>query len=1138
MRTGKLRKYLGLSASVLMLTANSAWAAQTLEYSIRWSTVDDRYHVYMRPTVTPKSDVSMTAQITIVVPHASALTEAFKVSSLTSAVTGVTWKQDSRTNAPIETNGAYDYISFTLAGMESVGIFGWQAAKELEVFNFSNAGKCVGSVSVMATADPFNIPNNSAGTNPGNQFTNFGWSDYSGENNYLSNYGTSADCTDSLDTDGDGLKNGVEKGLGTDPGVTDSDGDGLSDSVEVNITKTDPLKPDTDGDGLNDGTEVNTTKTDPLKTDTDGDGLTDGNEVNTLKTDPLKTDTDGDGLSDSTEVNTTKTDPLKADTDGDGLSDGAEVNTTKTNPLKADTDGDGLNDGTEVNTTKTDPLKTDTDGDGLTDGNEVNTTKTDPLKTDTDGDGLSDSTEVNTTKTDPLKADTDGDGLSDSVEVNTTKTNPLKADTDGDGLGDGTENTIKTDPLKADTDGDGVGDGTEVGADPAKPLDTDTDGKINALDTDDDNDGLLTSSENYNGGTPVDDDTDKDGKPDYLDTDDDGDGKLSSSEGNDVNGNGLPDDATDRDGDGKPDYLDLNDTDGPLGDPDKDGLTNAQEQTLGTSPTDSDSDDDGIPDTDEVGDPTKPTDTDGDGKINALDPDDDNDGVPTASEDKNLDGDKNPATGKLDTDLDGIPNYLDTDDDGDKILTAAEDANKDGDKNPATSPTDLDGDAIPDYLDANNTDGPTGDKDGDGLTNAQEVALGTDPTKADTDGDGIPDKTEVGADPTKPVDTDGDGKADVLDTDDDNDGILTAAEDKNLDGDKNPATSPTNTDADTKPDYLDTDDDNDGLLTSAENYNGGTPTDDDTDKDGKPDYLDTDDDGDGTASASESNDPNKNGLPDDAIDTDKDGKPDYLDNVVDAVTLKVRAMLQGAFNTTTLLMRDDLRTKSLLPASQPYTIAPYAYTGTEKAIASVLGITGNDAAVDWVLVELRSSADSKTIIKRKAALVQRDGDVMDAETGSSVLSLSGVVPGNYFVSIRHRNHLGIMTAAAVSIQPTPILVDFTLATTMVYGQYAQISAKGVSLLWAGDANMDNRLIANGAGQDTGIVYADVLGAAANTSFSSNFVVPGYNLTDFSMDGQTIFSGPNNDANLLLANVLSHPANTSYNANYIVKGQLP
>lgn len=66
----------------------------------------------------------------------------------------------------------------------------------------------------------------------------------------------------------------------------DSDRDGLSDAQEA-VLGTDPHNADTDGDGLRDGVETNTgvfidvndTGTDPLLADTDGDGSSDGKEV-------------------------------------------------------------------------------------------------------------------------------------------------------------------------------------------------------------------------------------------------------------------------------------------------------------------------------------------------------------------------------------------------------------------------------------------------------------------------------------------------------------------------------------------------------------------------------------------------------------------------------------------------------------------------------------------------------------------------------------------------------------------------------------------------------------------------------------------------------------------------------------------
>ena len=79
--------------------------------------------------------------------------------------------------------------------------------------------------------------------------------------------------------------------------------------------------------------------------DKDGDGLTNLQEFQ-RGSDPRKVDTDGDGVSDGIE---SLANVLRPDSDGDGLLDGDEISgALRSNPSLADTDGDGSNDFDEV----------------------------------------------------------------------------------------------------------------------------------------------------------------------------------------------------------------------------------------------------------------------------------------------------------------------------------------------------------------------------------------------------------------------------------------------------------------------------------------------------------------------------------------------------------------------------------------------------------------------------------------------------------------------------------------------------------------------------------------------------------------------------------------------------------------------
>ncbi|MGV3773823.1 MAG: hypothetical protein ACO1QB_13045 [Verrucomicrobiales bacterium] len=141
-------------------------------------------------------------------------------------------------------------------------------------------------------------------------------------------------------------------------------------------------------------------------------------------------DTDGDGLPDrwETAIYSNLAQTGAGDADSDTISN-AEEFANGTNPNKSDTDNDGLSDSQEA-TAGSNPGFADSDLDRLSDNYEVATSHTNPAVKDTDEDGLNDFVEINTHLTDPTKNDTDGDGVLDGIEIVLGK-NPLVADREG-----------------------------------------------------------------------------------------------------------------------------------------------------------------------------------------------------------------------------------------------------------------------------------------------------------------------------------------------------------------------------------------------------------------------------------------------------------------------------------------------------------------------------------------------------------------------------------------------------------------------------------------------------------------------------------------------------------------------------------
>ena len=161
-------------------------------------------------------------------------------------------------------------------------------------------------------------------------------------------------------------------------------------------------------------------------------------------------------------------------------------------------------------------------------------------------------------------------------------------------------------------------------------------------------------------------------------------------------------------------------------------------------------------------------------------------------------------------------------------------------------------------------------------------------------------------------------------------------------------------------------------------------------------------------------------------------------------------MLEGPFDVGSGWMADTYNSNSLISTTDPYGL------GTTLN-PSVLSLTNGDAIVDWIKLELRDANDSTLILAEKAVLVQRDGDIID-ENGNARLAFDGLSADNFFVAVKHINHLGIMTHNPVDISVNP-LVDFTLPPTIVFskGGDPRKSDNGIMLLWSGDANGDGAI---------------------------------------------------------------------------------
>ena len=265
------------------------------------------------------------------------------------------------------------------------------------------------------------------------------------------------------------------------------------------------------------------------------------------------------------------------------------------------------------------------------------------------------------------------------------------------------------------------------------------------------------------------------------------------------------------------------------------------------------------------------------------------------------------------------------------------------------------------------------------------------------------------------------------------------------------------------------------------------------------------------------------------------------------VIVSAKAILEGAYDISTGLMKDSLRQVSNCPTTQigvpgvctPINVIPSVRLNSFNSVScsndadtvigggnltianNIMNVSGVNAIVDWVFVEIRDGANYNMIVATKYGLIQRDGDIVSCIDGTSPLYFSCVCPGNYYMTVKHRNHLGIMTGSPIALGATPAAFDFSNPSSNIWvkpGYPVTLSntprhtVGSIAAMWGGDANTNKNAKYNGLSNDKERILND-FGSTTNTN---DILYQVYKNSDLNMDGKVKYNNTDNDKNWLLS----------------------
>jgi hypothetical protein len=159
-----------------------------------------------------------------------------------------------------------------------------------------------------------------------------------------------------------------------------------------------------------------------------------------------------------------------------------------------------------------------------------------------------------------------------------------------------------------------------------------------------------------------------------------------------------------------------------------------------------------------------------------------------------------------------------------------------------------------------------------------------------------------------------------------------------------------------------------------------------------------------------------------------------------AVNATVRCYLQGPYNSSTNTMSNALKQGGVL--------------ATHFGALPVPAL-----AVDSINVEIRDSLSAAASTKRAfaPAWLLTDGTIRDLlDTTKAYVGFTGVPTGNYYLVVRHRNHLAVMSSVRVGVDGsvTPPVYDFSSGQASAYGTNPMVATGTRFSLYAGDVNGD------------------------------------------------------------------------------------